>query len=139
MDTDTEPDPQVRVQRHVYDFNDLAGGLAQRLTTIMDAPAGCHYLNPAVSVSCSQPTPAFFAKVKQEQARWCRIASQTFRKRERRSAKSWISHERITNKYARFLDRAACFTGFLFIDGKVSSLQQLARSLNLTDRDVRAT
>lgn len=118
MDADEEPDQQVRVQRHVYDFNDLAGGVSQRLTTIIHAPAGCHYLNPAVTVSCSQPTPAFFAEVRREQARWCRIASQTFRKRERRRVKNWASSEPVSNRYARYLDRAACLTGLLFIDGR---------------------
>lgn len=119
MDADCEPVPSVTVQRHAYDFNDLAGGVDQRIiTTIGQTPEGCHYFNPGVTVSCPQPTLAFFAKVRQEQARWCRIASQTFKKRERRRVKIWISHERITDKHARYLDRAACFTGILFINGR---------------------
>lgn len=124
MDSDAEPDPQVRVQRHAYDFNDLAEEVAQRLTTINQAPAGCHYLNPAVTVSCSQPTPAFFALVRREQARWCRIASQTIRKRERRRVKSWACLEPASNKFARYLNRAACLTGLLFIDGRLFPYHQ---------------
>jgi hypothetical protein len=120
MDTDVELAPRVTVQRHDYDFNDLAGGVDQRIiATIGQTPEGCHYFNPAVTVSCPQPTLEFFTKVRQEQARWCRIASQTFKKRERRRVKSWISHERGSNKHARYLDRAACLTGILFIDGRL--------------------
>jgi hypothetical protein len=119
MDSDAELDPQVRVRRHAYDFNDLADGVATRLITVNQAPAGCHYLNPAVTVSCSQPNPAFFALVRREQARWCRIASQTIRKRERRRVKSWVCLEPASNKYASYLNRAACLTGLLFIDGQM--------------------
>jgi len=119
MDADEEPDQQVRVQRHVYDFNDLAGEVGQRLTTIIHAPAGCHYLNPAVTVSCSQPTPGFFAVVRREQARWCRTASDSIKKRERRRVKTWVCLEPATTKYARYLNRAACLTGLLFIDGEM--------------------
>ncbi len=119
MDADEEPDPQVSVQHHVCDFDDLASGVGQRLTTIIRAPTGCHYLNPAVTVSCSQATPAFFALVRREQARWCRIASQTFRKRERRRVKTWVCLDPAISKYARYLDRAACLTGLLFINGKL--------------------
>lgn len=118
MDADEEPHLQVRVRRHGYDFNDLAEGVGQRLTVINQSLAGCHYLNPAVTVSCSQPTPAFFTLVRREQARWCRIASQTFRKRERRQVKSWVCLEPAISKYARYLNRTACLTGLLFIDGR---------------------
>lgn len=120
MDVDAEPDPQVVVQRHSYDFNDLAGGVGQQIMTVIgNAPEGCHYFNPAITVSCSLPTTAFFGKIRQEQARWCRIASQTFRKRDRRSAKKWVSHEIIGDKHLRYLDRAMCFTGALFINGSL--------------------
>jgi hypothetical protein len=119
MDIDAETDLQVSVQRHAYDFNDLAGGVGQRLTTIIQTPAGCRYLNPAVTVSCPQPTRAFFAKVQREQARWSRIASQTFRKQVRRRVKTWVSLEPASGKYARFLHRSACLTGLLFIDGRL--------------------
>lgn len=119
MDADVELAPRVTVQRHAYDFNDLAGGVDQRIiATIGQTPEGCHYFNPAVTISCPQPTAAFFAKIRKEQARWCRIAGQTFKKRERRRVRFWISHERVSNKYARYLDRAACLTGILFIDGR---------------------
>lgn len=120
IDVDAELTPKVVVRRHIYDFNDLAGGIDQQIIiTIGQTPEGCHYFNPAATVSCHQPTPAFFAKVRQEQARWCRIASQTFKKRERRRVKTWVSHEWIRHKYARYLDRAVCFTGVLFISGRL--------------------
>jgi hypothetical protein len=119
MDAEVETAFRVSIQRYEYDFNDLAGEVERRIVaTIGQAPEGCHYFNPAATVSCSQPTNAFFAKVRQEQARWCRIASQTFKKRERRRVKSWISHERVSNKHTRYLDRATCLTGVLFIDGR---------------------
>lgn len=120
MDAEVETAFRVSIQRHEYDFNDLAGEVERRIVaTISQAPEGCHYFNPAATVSCSQPTNAFFAKVRQEQARWCRIASKVIKKRERRRVNSWVSHERLSNKFARFLDRSICFTGLLVVDGQI--------------------
>jgi hypothetical protein len=128
IDADIDRDPRVKVRRHVYDFNDLAEGVGQRIiTTVGRHPQGCHYFTPAVTVSCPMPTAAFFAKVRQEQARWCRIASHTFRKRQRRRVKSWIGHEPRDSKLARYLDRAMCLTGILFIDGSVVPHHQWPR------------
>lgn len=121
MESDSdEPTPRVTSRRHWYDFNDLAEGVGQRiLTVVRHTPEGCHYFTPAATVSCPSPTPAFFAKVRQEQAHWCRIASQTFRKRARRRVRSWTSNQHFGNKHHRYLDRAICLTGILFIDGRI--------------------
>lgn len=119
IDADEEPHLQVRVQRHDYDFNELAERVGQRLTAVIQAPAGCHYLNPAVTVTCPQPTTAFFSVVRREQARWCRTASESIKKRERRRVKNWVCSEPAINKYDRYLNRSACLTGILLIDGKM--------------------
>ncbi len=120
MDSDDgEAEPKVMIHRHPTDMHTLADDVGQRISSILQQnPTGCHYFNPAVTVSCSSPLPKFFQFVRSEQARWCRQASTSFSRQARRRVKDWVSHERMNNMYARYLDRALCFTGILFIDGK---------------------
>ena len=121
MDADaTEAKATVKVQRHIIDMHTISDDVGRRVvTTLKHCPAGCVYFNPAVTVACPQPTTEFFCVVNKEQARWCRQASQTFPRNARRSPSRWASGgEWISNKYARYLDRALCFTGILFIDGQ---------------------
>ena len=90
------------------------------MTSIVMNPIGCHYFNPAVTLTCLQPSPEFLQIIRKEQARWCRQAGKTISRSNRRSPSRWIGGgQSIRNKYARFLDRAVSFTGVLFIDGKV--------------------
>ena len=121
MDVDLiEARATVKVERHLIDMHTLAEDVFQRVvTTLKHHPAGCLYFNPAVTVACPRPTTEFIRVVRNEQARWCRQASRTFPRKVRRSPSRWASGgEWISNKYARYLDRALCFTGILFIDGQ---------------------
>ncbi len=110
----------LAIARHPIDMNSLVEDISQRIATILGSNAiGCFYFNPAVTVTCSDPLPVFFNVVKKEQSRWCRQASATFTRRVRRRASQWVSGgEWTTDKFDRFKDRALCFTGVLFIDGK---------------------
>ncbi|WLD14655.1 hypothetical protein [Planctellipticum variicoloris] len=113
--------PKIQVDHHSFDWNTLAESVADRIaTTLQQDPTGCRYFNPAATVSCPSPWPEFFRLVRREQSRWCRRADNTIPRKVRRSPSRWISGgEWISNKYARYLDRALCFTGVLFIDGKL--------------------
>ena len=113
--------PEVQIDRHPIDWNTLAEVVAGRIkTALQQGVAGCRYFNPAVTVTCRQPRPEFFRMVHKEQARWCRQAGNTIPRTVRRSSSRWIgAGQWISNKYARYLDRALSFTGILFIDGKL--------------------
>ena len=116
--------PEVLIDRYRLDWNTLAEDVAGRIeTTLQQRAAGCRYFNPAVTVTCLQPSPEFWRVVRKEQARWCRQASGTIRRNVRRRVSTWVSDEPPLNKHARYLDRALCFTGILFIDGKLIQSQ----------------
>ena len=120
-DADEEGNSMVNVRHYKADMNSLAEDVGERIaTSITQNPTGCRYFNPVVTVSCPSPTPAFFRIVRKEQARWCRQASATFPRHARRLASTWIAGgEWISHKYARYLNRAACFTGILFVNGRI--------------------
>ena len=113
--------PEVQIDRHPVDWNTLAEDVAGRIkTALQQGVAGCRYFNPAVTVTCLQPTPEFFGMARKEQAHWCRRARHTIPRSNRRSSSRWTSGgQLISNKFARYLDRALCFTGVLFIDSKL--------------------
>lgn len=112
--------PKVRIDRHPLDWNTLAETVAGRIeAALRQDPTGCRYFNPTVTVSCPSPSPEFFGVVRKEQARWCQQAGHTFRRNVRRRVSTWVSDEPLVNKHARYLDRAVCFTGILFINGQV--------------------
>ena len=122
MDADqSEMNLKVRIQRHHPDMHSLAEDVWDRIAaTVNRAPLGCHYFNPAVTVSCPRPSPEFFRIVRREQAKWCRQTNTTFPRRARRRASNWVSGgEVIRHKFGRYLDRALCFTGLLIIDGRL--------------------
>lgn len=136
MDADpTEAEAAVKVQRHPIDIHTLREDVTHRVfTTLKHHPAGCVYFNPVVTVACPQPTTDFFRVVSKEQARWCRQASGTFSRNARRSPSKWSSDgEWISNKYARYLDRALCFTGILFVDGKLALPQNWPNASTFAD------
>lgn len=119
---DNEAESKVTVHRHLIDMHTLADDVGKRVVaTLEQNPMGCVYFNPVVTVSCPSPLPEFFRIVRNEQARWCRQASKTFPRKVRRRPSRWASGgEWISHKHARYLDRALCFTGILFIDGQVA-------------------
>ena len=123
-----EAKPEIRIERHPVDWNTLAEDVAERITIVLKRNAiGCRYFNPAVTVTCLQPRPEFWRIVRKEQARWCRQSGKTIPRRNRRSPSHWTgSGQWISNKYARFLDRALSFTGVLFIDGRLLSTHEWA-------------
>jgi len=122
MDVDREDDrsAMITLQRHSPNMNNLAEEVAERITAYFGHdPTGCVYFNPAVTISCSRPSPEFFHRVRKEQARWCRQASRTFKNHVRRRVSSWSSPAVVDGDRDRYHDRALCFTGILFINGKM--------------------
>jgi hypothetical protein len=125
-----EQEPKIVIQRHRVDWQSLAKDVGVRAArSLQDNRSGCLYFNPAVTVSSPDPSPEFFRVVRKEQARWCRRSSSTFSKKARGSSRSWVTDEgEISNKYARYLDRALCFTGVLFNNGQLLAHHQWPRS-----------
>ena len=124
MDAERDDDrsSEITIHRHPTDMNNLAEPVVERIIAHMKQnPTGCVYFNPAVTVSCPQPCPKFFQRVKKEQARWCRQASSTFENSVRRTVSSWTSPDVVNRSRDRYHDRALCFTGILFINGKMIS------------------
>jgi hypothetical protein len=121
---DAEPakaQARIDIQRHPTDMHTLSDDVGNRIVaTLKRNQAGCVYFNPAVTVSCPSPTTGFFQVIAKEQGRWCRQARDGFAKKARRSASSWVGGgDLFDHKFARYLDRALCFTGVLFIDGQL--------------------
>lgn len=110
----------IKIHRYTPNIKYLAEKVGQRIAARLEQnPAGCIYFNPAVTISCPQPSPEFFQLVKKEQARWCGQASSTFEKSVRRKVSTWISPAVVNGNIDKYLDRALCFTGILFINGKM--------------------
>ena len=133
--------PEVLIDRHPLDWNTLAEDVAGRIeTSLQQATTGCRYFNPAVTVTCLQPSQEFLRIVRKEQARWCRQAGKTISRRNRRSSSRWISGGQwISNKYARYLDRALSFTGILFIDGQLIPPHSWPKPPEVTSTERRKT
>ncbi len=122
MDAERDDDrsSRITIHRHSQYMSNLAEPVIGRIIAhVTQNPTGCVYFNPAVTISCSQPCPAFFQVVKKEQADWCRQASRTFKNPVRRRVSSWISPAVVNGERSRYHDRALCFTGILFINGKM--------------------
>lgn len=128
--------PKVRIQRHHVDRQSPADDVHSRIVKSLDAkPTGCLYFNPAVTVSSAGPSPDFFRIVRKEQARWCRQSRSDFYKNARRSSKNWVTDEGwINDKFVRFMDRALCFTGILFIGGRLIQPHNWPKPPALADR-----
>lgn len=116
-----ESEVSVCVKRHKRNMENLAEEVGERVVaTLQQHPTGSFYFNPIVTVSHPEPTEEFFRIVRREQSRWCRQAASTFPRRLRRRQSNWVSGgEWIKNKDDRYLDRALCFTGILYINGKM--------------------
>ncbi len=138
MDADEHDDrsSMITIHRHSPDFRNLADDVAARIVVhLRNDPTGCVYFNPAVSVSCRHPSPEFFKLVKQEQARWCRRASKTFKNHARRKVSSWISPAVVDGIRNQFLDRALCFTGILFIECRMVPHHQWKLMVDAGDKN----
>ena len=110
--------PRVRVKKHRPDTMQLGEQVRRRLMAMTSVPY-CLYVNPLATVSCREPTPEFFKEVRRRQAQWCKQSRTLFGQDARRSAKHWGSDRGWLTKQERFLERALCFTGALFINGKL--------------------
>ena len=110
----------INIDRHTPDMDHLTEEVGKRIAARLEQnPAGCFYFNPAVTICCPLPEAEFFQIVRKEQAHWCRQAGKTIPRKVRRNVSTWVSHRQISNKYARYLDRALSFTGIMFIDGEI--------------------
>ena len=118
---DNEAESKIQVHRHHSDMHNLAEDVLKRvISTLQQNQTGCVYFSPIVTVSCPSPLPEFFRIVRNEQARWCRQAGKTFPQKVRRRASRWVSGGQwLSIKRARYMDRALCFTGILFIEGQI--------------------
>ena len=122
--TCTQPDctdSRIVVRRHRIDWNDLISPTLERAeTALSETPEGCIYLNPGVTVTCSELTADFFLEVRKRQAEWCRRAGRTIPRRVRRRVARWVDDSGLAlSKTQRYLRRAMCFTGVLFVNGRL--------------------
>jgi len=100
--------PPVTVKTYPVNWDDLEGETAARVLEIgRRRLMGCFYLCPMFTVSCANPTPAFFRKARRCQASWCRIMSQVLGSSNRRRAA----------KRASPVERQLVFTGILIVNG----------------------
>lgn len=113
--------PKVIVRRHPVDWNDPAQATVERAMSIVRRnPDQAIYLNPAVTVTCPEPTAEFFKEVHKRQAEWCRRASRTIPPRMRRRVSQWVGGgHHFSSKAERYFHRAFCYTGILFINGQI--------------------
>ena len=113
--------PKVVIRRHPVDWDDPVQPTMERATTILrECPNQCVYLNPIVTVTCHEPTMDFFKEVRKRQAEWCRRASRTIPRPVRRRVSQWVGGgHHFSSKAERYLHRAFCYTGVLFINGKI--------------------
>lgn len=127
---------KISIQRHCVDWASLAEDVGSRVDrSLRDDPTGCLFFNPAVTVFSPDPSPDFFRVVRKEQARWCRRSSSTFGDKARRSSRNWSGGgDWISNKCARFLDRALSFTGILFIGGRLIQPHNWPKPPSIADR-----
>lgn len=122
MDAEWDDDrsSKITIHRHSPNMNQLAEQVVERIIAHMEQNAtGCLYFNPAVTISCLQPSPEFIQLIKKEQSRWCRQASETFKNHSRRKVSTWSSPAVVNGERDQYHDRALCFTGILFINGKM--------------------
>jgi hypothetical protein len=121
LDDDQPLGREVLVTHYRPDFETLAEEVGNRAVKELSRnAAGCLYLNPLVTIRCRIPDQAFFKAVRRFQAQWCRRTKHTFPRRARRKVADWVGGGEVqSTRYGRFLDRSLCFTGVLFIDGRI--------------------
>lgn len=111
------------VTTYRFDMDRLAETVAVRSQDALleSRGVGCLYLNPIVTVRSPTPTGQFFNAARKYQGQWCRQFKQIFPNRSQWNAATFVSADmptpRRSEKYRRFLERALCFTGVLFING----------------------
>lgn len=78
------------------------------------------YFNPAFQVYTNSPSAKFLTRVFQRQRQWISQFHQVFPKHRPnlRCVADWKSTDEVT-QYERFLSRSACFTGMMFLKGKL--------------------
>jgi len=111
-----EGQPPVSVQRHQPDMEDPGAEVWKRIESFTGQTPTCLYVNPIGTVSCDEPIPEFFRAAREFQATWCQRYKSLFGRRALRSAKDWVTWKGYQTREARYWDRAACFTGILFIN-----------------------
>ena len=113
--------PKVVVRRHSVDWDDPVQPTVERAMALLrKSPAQCVYVTPAVTVLCPEPTDEFFREVRKRQAEWCRQSSRTIPRRVRRRVSQWVGGGiQFSSKAERYLHRAFCYTGVLFINGEL--------------------
>ncbi len=115
----------VKIETHIPDFNALASEVESRgKAKIASGEYRCIFLNPIASVLADEPTPAFFRAVRQHQRRWFKQAGHVFPRSIRRSVRDYIADDGRMSKRDRFLHRARCWTGVLYVNGKLIQPQR---------------
>ncbi len=113
-----EGQPPVRTEHFVPNPDDPGEGISERTSAFRGNAPRCIYLNPIATVTCEEPTAAFFLEVRKQQGRWCRLYKRKLGKAVCRSVKDWAVAER-KSRCSAFWDRSFCYTGLLLIDGDV--------------------
>jgi hypothetical protein len=108
--------PPVSVQRHQPNLEDPAAAVWSQIESFAGIPPTCLFLNPIATVTCDAETPGFLREARHFQADWCKRYKELFGRRVVKSVKNWASWKDLPNRDARYWDRAASFTGLLFIN-----------------------
>jgi len=108
--------PPVSVQRHQPDLEDPGAEVWKRIESFAGQAPPCLYVNPIGTISCDEPIPEFFRAAREFQAKWCKRYQALFGRRVLRSVSNWVTWKGYQSHDTRYWDRAACFTGILFIN-----------------------
>lgn len=108
----------VQVERFQPNREDPAQAMRVRIIELAPLFPHCVYFSPLATVSCDVPTPEFFRTARKIQAQWCQRCKTTYGRRARRSVKDWVNSDGVPNRQDRYVDRALCFIGLLFLEGK---------------------
>jgi hypothetical protein len=110
--TDRTTNDQVLVKKYPVDWNEPADDTAIRaLQLIRHRTPGCHYLNPAYTVSADSNCPEFIRRARQYRIRWCTELCKVFGSGgRRRSARRMAREEKPESSYLMH-------NGHIVIDG----------------------
>jgi hypothetical protein len=114
-----QPETPVMVERHQPNLEDPGPEVEDRIMLLPQPFPNCLYLNPIVTVTCDEATPEFFRTVRKQQGLWCCRCKTTYPRKARRSVKDWVNSSGAPRREERYLDRALCFIGLLFLNGSL--------------------
>lgn len=102
--------------RYKPNYEDPRHEVESRLMELQQPWPRCVFLNPIATVMCSGPTRGFFRIARARQCEWCKKTKYVFPREIRSSVKKWFNPNTKGNREERYIDRAFCFIGVLFIE-----------------------